>query len=130
MRAIGSVLRLFAFLFNLALSLALFLVALLVFSSGRHNMRLAPVPLTGSTLTYTLLLASIYGFVAMVLALRKSRGARAPMLLWNIVVAVLVAWTPVRGQFSFATKDDLTWGAYLLVGSLLALWGAWLQLRR
>ena len=129
MRAIGSLLRFFAFLFNVALCLGLFFLALLVMSSGRHNIELSPVPLKGSTLTHTLLIASICGFVAMVLALRRGRAGRFAMLAWNIVVAVLLLLTPVRGSFSFEGKDHLTMGLWLAGASVLALAGSWLQFR-
>ena len=127
MRAIATLLRLLAFLFNLALSLGLFFLALLVMPSGRHNIQLAAVPLVGSKLTYTLLAGSIYGFVAMVLASRKSRAARFPMLLWNLVVTGLLITAPFRGQFSFEGKDHFVAGIYLFLASLVALWGSWLQ---
>ena len=129
MRAIGSLLRFFAFLFNLALCLSLFFLALLVMSSGKHNIQLSPVPLKGSALTHTLLIAAICGFVSMVLALRRGRGGRLTMLAWNILVAVLLLWTPFRGQFSFQGKDHLTIGLWLFAASVLALVGSWLQFK-
>jgi hypothetical protein len=126
---LGPVLRFFAFLFNLALSLCLFFVALLVMPSGQNNIQLSVIPLTGPVLTRFLLLASIYGFVAMVLALRKSPAARFPMLAWNIVIPALLASTPFRGQFSFESRDQALFGLYLFLASLAALWGSWLQFR-
>ncbi|MBI3693566.1 MAG: hypothetical protein HY238_01815 [Acidobacteria bacterium] len=129
MRVIGSLLRFFAFLFNLALCLSLFFLALLVMSSGKHNIQLSPVPLKGSTLTHTLLIASIYGFVSMVLALRRGRGGRFAMLAWNVLIAVLLLWTPFRGQFSFQGKEHLTIDLWVFAASALALAGSWLQFK-
>ena len=130
MKAIGAVLRFAAFVFNLVVALWAFLLALVVFSSGRHNIQLSIVPLTGKNLTLVLLLASIYAFVAMVLALRRGRWVRLPMLLWNLVVAGLLVTTPMRGGFSFQGKEQLAFGVYLGVAALVALWGAWLQWRQ
>jgi hypothetical protein len=130
MTGIGAVLRFAAFVFNLVVALWAFLLALVVFSSGRHNIQLSIVPLTGKNLTLILLLASIYAFVAMVLALRRGRWVRLPMLLWNLVVALLLVTTPLRGGFSFQGKDQLTFGLYLGAAAVLALLGAWLQWRQ
>lgn len=130
MRAIGLLLRCIAFLFNLVLALGLFFLALLVIPSGQHNIELSAIPLDGSKLTYTLLAASIYAFVAMVLALRKSRLGRFPMLAWNLVAAALLLWAPLRGSFTFKNPDQVRTGAYLLLASLVALWGSWLQWRK
>jgi len=130
MKAIGAVLRFVAFGFNLVLAVWVFLLALVVFSSGRHNIQLSAVPLTGKNLTLILLLSSIYAFVAMVLALRRGRWVRLPMLLWNLVLALLLVTTPLRGGFSFRGKDHLMFGVYLGVAAVLALVGAWVQWRQ
>lgn len=122
-------LRFFAFLFNSVLSLSLFLLALLVMPSGKQNIRLAPVPLAGRSLTYTILITSICGFVFMVLALRKSRAARAPMVLWNLVVLAMLISTPLRGTFTFKDRDEAITGLYITLAALLAFWGSWLQWR-
>jgi hypothetical protein len=129
MRAIGLALRFLAFLFNLILCLALFFTSLLVMPSGQQNIHLAPVPLKGAALTNTLLIASICGFVAMVLALRRGRAARFPMLLWNLVVLALLVALPLRSQFSFKNHAQMMEGLYFGLAALLALWGAWLQWR-
>ena len=130
MRAIGLLLRLFTFGFNFVLSLGLFFLSLLVIPTGQHNIELATVPLEGRTLTYTLLIASIYAFVAMALARRRSRWARLPMLAWNILIPALLLWTPFRSSFSFQGKEHMMTGLYLLLASLVALWGSWLQFRQ
>jgi hypothetical protein len=129
MKAIGLVLRLFVFVFNLALALWMFLLALLVLASGRHNIQLSPIPLTGKSLTLAVLIASIYAFVAMVLALRKGRGVRLPMLVWNVVVALLLLTTPMRPGFSFQGQDQVSVGLYLGTAAVVALVGAWAQWR-
>ena len=90
---------------------------------------LSVVPLADKTLTVTLLLAAIYAFVAMVLALRKGRWVRVPMLLWNLVVAALVVTTPTRAGFSFQGQEHFKLGIYAGVAALVALWGSWLQWR-
>ena len=125
----GLLLRFLAFVLNLALGAALFFLTLLVMASRVHNIDLAVVPLTGRTLTYTLFGASLYDFVAMVLALRKGRGTRVPMLLWNVVVAVLVG----RGIFgaggSFHGAEGFKAGLWFFGALLVGLVGAWLQWR-
>jgi len=88
------------------------------------------VPLEGSDLTYALLIASIYAFIAMVLALRRSQWARFPMLLWNLMILVLLVWTPFRPTFTFEGPEQMKSGLYLLLASLVALLGSWLQWRR
>ena len=121
--------RFFAFLFNFVLCLGLFLLALLVMPSGKHNIQLSAVPLSGASLTEALLIGSIGGFVAMVLALRKSRAARLPMVLWNLLVLVLLISTPLRPSFTFAGRDQLMEGLYAVIAAALALCGSWLQWR-
>lgn len=129
MRAIGMLLRFFVFVFNLLLSLGLFFLALVVMPSGKHNIDLSAVPLKGSKLTYTLLIGSICGFVAIVLALRRGKAARFPMLAWNLLVTGLLLATPLRGPFSFEGREQaLTW-IYVITGSVAALWGSALQWR-
>ena len=129
MKAIGLAVRFVAFLFNLVLALVMFLLALVVLSSGHHNLSLAAVPAQGRNLTLTLLLASIYAFVAMVLALRRGRGVRLPMLLWNAAVTVLLLWAPARTGFSFQGKDHLNAVLCLTIASVVALVGSWRQWR-
>jgi len=129
MRAIGLLLRLFAFLFNLVTALGLFFLALLVIPGGRHNLSLPVVPLEDRHLTYTLLGASIYAFVSMVLALRRGWAARFSMLLWNLVVAAMLLMAPFRASFSFQNPQQWTSGLYVLLAALAALWGSWLQFR-
>src|SRR5262249_2072419 len=129
MGLLAMAVRFVAFALNFVLCVGLFFLALLVMPSGKHNIQLSAVPLTGSRLTHTLLIASICGFVAMVLALRQGRAARFPMLLWNLLVSALLVAAPFRSQFSFQGRDQLLTGAYVFVASLLALWGSWLQWR-
>ena len=124
---VGPILRSYAFLFDLLLGLGLFFLSLLVIPTGLHNIRLAPVPLEGRALTYTVLIGSIYSFVAMVLALRRGRGTKLPMLLWNLAIVVLLLATPLRGQFSFQGPEQAQQGLYLVLAAFLALWGSWLQ---
>jgi hypothetical protein len=125
----GLLLRFLAFVLNLALGAGLFLLTLLVMASRVHNINLAVVPLTGRTLTYTLFGASLYDFVAMVLALRKGRGTRVPMLLWNVVVVVLVGRGIFGGAGSFHGAEGFKTALWFFGVSLVGLVGAWLQWR-
>ena len=125
----GLLLRFLAFVLNLALGAALFFLTLLVMGSRIHNINLAVVPLTGRTLTYTLFGASLYDFVAMVLALRKGRGTRVPLLLWNFVVVVLVGRGIFGGAGSFHGPQSFQTALWYFGASLVGLAGAWLQWR-
>ena len=124
----GLLLRFLAFVLNLALGAALFFLTLLVMASRVHNIVLPVVPLTGRTLTYTLFGASLYDFVAMVLALRKGRGTRVPMLLWNVVVVALLG-RGLIGSGSFHGVESFKAGLWFFGASLVGLAGAWLQWR-
>jgi hypothetical protein len=64
----------------------------------------------------------------MVLALRKGRGTRVPMLLWNVVVAVLLG-RGLIGSGSFHGPEGFKTGMWLFGASLIGLVGAWLQWR-
>jgi hypothetical protein len=125
MAAIRWLLRAVAFVFNLGL--ALFLLALVALSGWQHNIQFPGAVFEGEKLTYAVLGAGAYALLAVLLAARKSRAARLPMLLWNILIPLDLIAAPFRSGFSFESRDHLITGMCLLAAALAALKGSWLH---
>lgn len=127
MRVIGAVLRLYAFLFNLAFGLALAALLVLEHSSGRSTLHLPVIPV--EDVHYALMGGTAWVLLALGLALQKGAWARLPMLLWNIALPVVLAAGVARGGFTFDGPEQAKILGWLLLASLAALWGSWLQFR-
>jgi hypothetical protein len=130
MRVIRALLQAFAWLFNLSLGLGLLILSLLAIINGQHNLRLPVVPLQDSTLSYTLLGASLYALLAVFLALQKGRWGRLPMLVWNLAIPLLMLSALLRAGFSFRGPGDAANHLYFFLAALAGLWGSWLHFRR
>jgi len=85
------------------------------------------LPWTGSTLTYVLFCGSLFGLVTILLALK---GMLRPLFfLWSLAVTVLLVKGYFLSGYHFAAGEIRT-ALYLLAASILALFGAWFQMRR
>jgi hypothetical protein len=126
-QAVKALLRLFSYLFHLALGLFLLAVAGLALSTAPQSLRLDMLPWTGETLTYVVLFGALLGLVSVLLAITGK--LRFVFFLWSLIVAVLL----LRGYFFSGYRfspGGVQLGLELLAASWLALVGAWFALRQ
>jgi hypothetical protein len=119
--------RFFGYLFHGLLALFLIAVSGLALASGSPSLRLDMLPWKGSTLIYVLFFGSVFGLLTVILAIRGTW--RALFFLWSLAAAALLWKGYVFSGYHFGPGEVPT-ALYLMVGSLIALAGAWFQLRR
>ena len=119
--AIGMLLRLYAYLYHLALSLFLIGIGIVAVWNGK-DLTLGMLPWQGSTLTQAVL---VLGVVGLVCALLAATGAlRWLFPLWALVVLVLMVRGFFLAPYTFSGPDQF-WGAVLLtLGALGAFLGS------
>lgn len=127
MGAVKTLLRLFSYLYHSLLALFLLAVSALALGSGAASLHLEMLPWRGATLAWILLAASIFGLVAVVLAITRARSAL--LFLWSLVVAGMLLQGYLFSSYRFAPGVGVRTAAYLVLGSWLALLGAWFALR-
>ncbi len=122
MRVLALLLRVYSYLFHLALTLFLGGIAAMALLAGVHNIHLDMLPWTGKTLTWWLLGGSLAGLMA--LALAVAGVFRYLLPVWSGVVVTMM----VRGYFlsgyKFEGADDFHRTLYLTAGAVLALAGS------
>lgn len=129
MEALKALLRLFTYLFHLALGCFLLGVSGLALGSGPHVLNLELLPWSGATLAVVLLLGALVGLTSVVLAITGK--ARLLLLAWSLLVAVVLLKSYVFSGYRFAPGGASAQIALeLLVASWLAVVGAWFVLRR
>jgi hypothetical protein len=122
--ALRTLVRIFSYLFHLALTLFLLAVAILAISSPTVHLRLDMLPWTGSALVRWLLVASLVGLLSVILAVAGK--LRVLFLLWTLAVMVMLVKGCIFSGYRFTPHGVAPTGA-LLVGSLIAFAGACLQ---
>jgi hypothetical protein len=122
-----ALMRYYSYLFHLLLALFLLAVSGVALASGSGNLRLGMLPWTGQTLTYAVFFGALAGLIAVFLAMKGS--LRILFLLWSAVVVVLLIRGYIFSGYKFQVGEFRT-AMYLIVASLIALPGAWFQLRR
>lgn len=127
MGVVKTLLRFFSYLFHGLLALFLMAVSGLALLSGGQSLHLGMLPWTGSTLALVVFLGSIGGLLTLLLAMRAR--LRALFFLWSLGVAVLMLKGYIFGSYHFAPGEFKTAG-YLILAALIALAGAWFQIRR
>jgi hypothetical protein len=85
------------------------------------------LPWTGDTLNYVLLGSALFGLLTVILALRGT--LRILFLIWSFLVAVMLVKGYVFSGYKFHPNEFKT-AVWLIVASILALFGAWFQLTR
>jgi len=126
-RAVKTLLRLFSYLYHGLLALFLLLVSAVALASGATSLHLDMLPWSGATLAWVLLAASLFGLVTVLLAITRDRSLL--FFLWNLVVAAVLLKGYVFSSFRFAPGVGVQTAIYLVLGSWLALLGAWFALR-
>ena len=127
MEVFKAIMRFLSYLFHTLLALFLCAVSGLAMASGANSLHLDMLPWTGSRLTYVLFFGSLFGLLTIVLALKGK--LRLLFFLWSLAVTVLLVKGYFLSGYHFAVGEIRT-ALYLLGGSIVALFGAWFQMRR
>jgi hypothetical protein len=129
MSILRGLLRLLAFVFNIAAGFFLFAVGF-VGSLAGENIHFPLIPsVEGETLKWTLMGLGLFALGSTFLALFPSKLVRLLMVLWNLLVVGLLICAVTRASYRFDGMDHFRQGALLLAVALLALWGAWAQMK-
>lgn len=120
--AILWLLRMYSYLYHLALCLFLIGVSAMAMLSGRNNLKLGMLPWTGDTLARAVIALGIVGIVCLILAVTGFIRWLFP--LWTLVVLGFL----VRGYFltgySFEGAGEFKFAIWLTAGALLAFLGS------
>jgi hypothetical protein len=95
-------------------------------ASGGGDLRLKMLPWEGDTLERVLLAGAIIGLVTVILAMRGV--LRILFLIWSFLVFVLLVKGYIFSGYKFQPNEFRT-ALYLIIASLIALFGAWFQLQ-
>jgi hypothetical protein len=125
LQVIKALLGFLGLLFHGLFCLALLLLSSLALAAGAQSLQLGMLPWTGTTLLYTLLGGSIAGLVIVVLA---ARGIFKPVFFgWSLAVLLLLVKGYIFSSYHFS-PGEFRGAVYLIVGSLIALLGAWFRM--
>jgi hypothetical protein len=125
--ALGFLLRLFAYLYQLALSLFLIGLGLVAWASGPTDLNLGMLPWQGAALTWIILALGIVGLACVVLA-----GSRLRWIfpLWCLFVLTMMIRGFFLSSYSFAGANQFQLAVGLTAGALVAFLGSLGVLRR
>jgi hypothetical protein len=122
-----ALMRYYSYLFHVVLAVFLLAVSGLALASGSPNLHLGMLPWTGQTLIYVLFFGALAGLIAVFLAMRGT--LRILFLIWSVLVALFLVKGYIFSGYKFEGAEFKT-AIYLIIASLIALPGAWFQLRR
>lgn len=127
MDVLRALMRLFSYLFHGLLTLFLLGISIVALLSGQ-SLQLGMLPWQGPALDYWLLFLSIAGLSSVVLAIR--RKWRALFFLWSLAVLLIMVQGFFFSHFYFRDTPEFHVAMILIAGAVIALFGAWFQLRR
>lgn len=129
MSFLRGLLRLLAFVFNIVVGFLLFGIGF-VGSLAGEDMHFPLVPaVEGEALKWTLMGLGLFALLSTLLALLPSKPIRFLMLLWNLLVVALLICALTRTSYRFDGMEHFQRGAIFFAVAVLALWGAWSQLK-
>jgi hypothetical protein len=125
--ALRAVVRIFSYLFHAVLALFLLAISVVALSSGQ-SLQLQMLPWQGRSLDYWLFFSALFGLITVVLAILR----KWPPLffLWSLAVFTMMVRGFFFGHYLFRGRPDVHRALLLTAGALVALFGAWFQLRR
>ena len=127
MDVIRALLTFLAYVFHGLLCLILLAMSGLAMAAGAQTLQLGMLPWKGSTLLYALFFGALLGLVTVLLAIA---GKLRPLFfLWSLAVAVLLLKGYIFSGYRFAPGEFRT-AVYLITGSVMGLFGAWVQMGR
>ena len=122
-----AIMRYFSYLFHALLALFLLAVSGLAMATGGADLHLGMLPWSGDMLERVVFVGAIVGLVTVLLAMRGV--LRILFLIWSFLVFILLVKGYIFSGYKFQPNEFRT-ALYLIGASLLALLGAWFQLRR
>lgn len=128
MRVIGLVMKIFSYLFHLALALVMMGLATVAWLSS-HPLNLKILPWQESTLTAVLFFGGLAGLILTALAFKRI----LPVLfvVWNLVVVVMLVRGFFFSPYTFGpTSIAFSTALYFVLAALLAFAGSLFLMRR
>jgi drug/metabolite transporter (DMT)-like permease len=119
--------RIYSYVFHGLFTLFLLLISSVALLSGTE-LHLGMLPWSGVRGTYVLLGAAIFGLISLLLALKGA--LRFLFFLWSVAAFALLVKGYFLSSYTFSGMSGFQTAALLSVGSLLAIFGAWFQMRR
>ena len=127
MEVIKALLSFLSYVFHGLLCLILLAISGLAMAAGAQTLQLGMLPWTGPTLLYTLFFGALLGLVTVILAIK---GTWRPLFfVWSLVVTLLLLKGYIFSHYHFSPGEFRT-AMCLIVGSVIALMGAWVQMGR
>ena len=127
MEVIKALLSFLSYVYHGLLCLIMLAMSGLAMAAGAQTLQLGMLPWTGATLLYTLFFGSLVGLLTVLLAIR---GKFRPLFfIWSLVVLVLLVKGYIFSSYHFSPGEFRT-ATYLIVGALIALIAAWVQMGR
>ena len=118
MNAILWLLRLFAYLFHLCLSLFLLAIGTFAAMSGAHDLNLGMLPWEGSTLVRALIVLGLVGLLCTIPAMTGALRWLFP--LWALVVLGMMVRGFYLSSYSFADNAEFRFSLWLTAGAFIA----------
>jgi hypothetical protein len=127
LEVIKALMSFLSYVYHGLLCLMLFLMSGLSMLAGAQTVQLGMLPWTGRTLLYVLFVGALLGLLTVILAVRRTW--RPLFFVWSLVVTLLLVKGYIFSGYHFGPGEFRT-AVYLIVGSLIALIGAWVQMGR
>jgi len=122
-----ALMRVFSYLFHGLLTAFLLGLSVVALTSGQ-TLHLGMLPWQGKDLAYWLLGGSLLGLLSVILAL--GRRWRPLFFLWSLAVLGILIRGYFFSHYHFAGPTAFHRALYLTAAAVLAVFGAWFQLRR
>jgi Na+/glutamate symporter len=122
---VGGLLKFYAYVYHLALSTFLIVIAILA-KVSHQPLHLEMVPFNQERMISRVSLLSLLGFACVFLALVRIFEFVFP--LWSIAVVVLMVWGFFFTPYAFRGIGGLEWALLLIVGAVAAFFGSILVL--
>ncbi len=127
MEVIKALLSFLGYVFHGLLCLILFAMSGLAMAAGAQTLQLGMLPLTGSTLLYAVFFGALFGLVTVILAIQGR--VRPLFFVWSLVVMLLLLKGYIFSGYRFS-PGEFPIAMCLIVGSMIALIGSWVQMGR
>ncbi len=128
MNAIAFILRIYSYLYELALALFFLAISFIAIASGATNLYLPMFPWQGAILNRWLLGLSLLGILATLLAM--TGWFRFLFPLWALTVVILMVRGLFLGSYGFSGPDQFQGAVWLVVGAIGAFLGSLIVLKK